>query len=172
MSTANSEPPAAGWGFVAPDDVRDPNSHPHAGVSATFRDGSQVTLAHLGVDDEGRQRYTYALTDSTGNLVEAGDDLRSGVGDPVNHSRTLAAWTSFAGADAETYQSAMDGTPMQEWAYMHDGELGALSCELEPNPDSGDDADPSEADPNSPTPDEPTAEPAGPVDHDDDTDGM
>jgi hypothetical protein len=167
MSTASSEPSAAGWGFVAPDDVRDPNSHPHAGVSATFRDGSQVTLAHLGVDGEGRQRYAYALTDSTGTVVEAGDDLRSGVADPVNHSRTLAAWTNFASADADTYQSTMNGNAMQEWAYMHDDELSALSCELEPDPNSnsGDGADPYEADPNSPTP-------AGPVDRDDDTDGM
>jgi len=160
MSTANSESSAAGWGLVAPDDVRDPNSHPRAGVSATFRDGSQVTLAHLGVDGQGRQRYAYALTDPTGGVVEVGDDLRSGVGDPVNHARMLAAWTSFAGADADTYRSAMDGNAMQQWAYQHDDELNALSCELESDP-HGDSEDDQHV----------TATPPSDVTSDDDVDG-
>lgn len=130
----NAEP--AGWALTAPEDSDDPNSHPGAGASATFRDGSRITLAHLGVDGEGRQRYAYTLTDPAGGVVEAGQDLRSGVGHGVDHRRMLAAWTSFAGADADTYRSTMDGDVMQEWAYQHDDELAALSCELEPDPDS------------------------------------
>jgi hypothetical protein len=134
----NDEPPAAGWGFTASDDVPDPNSHPHAGIAATFRDGSHLALTHLGIDGEGRQRYAYTLTDPTAGTIDAGEDLRSGVGDPVDHAKMLAAWTGFAGADAEAYQSTMDGNPAQEWAYQHDDELAALSCELEPDPDRGD----------------------------------
>jgi hypothetical protein len=140
MSTVSNEPPAASWGFTAPDNAPDPNSHWYAGVWAAFRDGSQIILTHLGVDGEGRQRYAYALTDPTGGTVEAGEDLRSGVGDPVDHRRMLAAWTSFAGADAETYRSTMDGTAMQEWAYLHNDELAELAWELEPERYNTDDA--------------------------------
>ncbi len=103
-----------------------------AGITATFIDGSRVTIVARGTDGEGRQQYAYRLIQpGTPRTVAAGDDLRSGVGDAVNCSRALAAWVGFASADAETYAVTMSGDAMQEWAYQHDDELSMLAVELE-----------------------------------------
>lgn len=111
-----------------------PHDHTEPELRWAFRDGSELTITPHGVDWEGRQNYAYHLTSPTGDTVQAGDDLRSGVGEPVNLHKALAAWTSFAGADAETYQSTMSGDAMQEWAYQHNDELCELSCDLEEQP--------------------------------------
>jgi hypothetical protein len=108
-----------------------PSDRPSS-ISRTFRDGSQITITPLGVNEEGRQRYAYALTQE-GRTLDAGDDLCSGVGAEVDLPRILGAWTSFAGANAETYRSTMSGDEYAEWTYQHDDELSELSLELEPD---------------------------------------
>jgi hypothetical protein len=121
---------SADWEYSAPDNGEDPNSRWFVGIFAYFRDESRVVLTHIGLDEKERPRYIYLLTDPAGRTIEAGEDLRSDFGDSVNHCRALAAWTNSARIDAKTFQSTMDGTAMQEWAFLHDDELAELSYDL------------------------------------------
>jgi hypothetical protein len=134
-ATGSHDVPATtlGYAFGSPDSVSDPNRDGlFGGITATFRDGSQVTIVPRGIDEEGRQRYAYSLTqDQVPRTVTAGEDLRSGVGEDVDYRKALAAWAGFAGADAETYRAEMSGDAMQEWAYQHDDELSELALDLE-----------------------------------------
>jgi hypothetical protein len=101
-------------------------------VVAEFTDGSELTLSSCGGEPGGRQQYRYCLTVAEfPHVVAYGNDLRSGVGEPVNVVKALSSWVSFALADAEEYQAFMRGSPMQEWAYQHDDELSTLACDLE-----------------------------------------
>ncbi len=127
------EMPRPGYAFRSPGYVSDPDGDGlFGGITATFRDGSQVTIVPRGTDEEGRQRYAYSVTqEQVPRTLAAGDDLRSGVGEPVNYRKALAAWTSFACADAEAYQATMSGDAVQEWAYQHDDELSELALDLE-----------------------------------------
>jgi len=117
----------------------DCNLDRRSGITAVFNDDSRVTILHLGTDAERRQRYIYVVWQfREPKVVTSGCDLRSGVGEPVNFRKALAAWTSFATADADTYRAAMTGDRFQEWAYQHDTELSELAIDLE---DQGDPVD-------------------------------
>jgi hypothetical protein len=103
-------------------------------ITATFADGSTATIVPRGICPEGRQRYAYSVTQSRVPRTVVAGELRSGVGEPVNLLRALAAWASFAAADAEEYAASMSGDAFGEWAYQHDDELSMLALELEENP--------------------------------------
>lgn len=100
-------------------------------ITATFADGCTVTIVPRGICPEGRQRYAYIVTEP----ISTGEDLRSGVGEPVNLIRALAAWTSFASADAETYWTSVScDDPFADWTYEHDDELSMLGSGLQAHP--------------------------------------
>lgn len=107
----------------------------HTGhITATFHDGSKVTVRYRGEsrDEYGeRQAYRYRLTlPGVPTPLQAGDDLRSESGGRVNLVRALQSWVAFAEADAERHGPTMDGTPFGEWACQNSDELGALSLDL------------------------------------------
>jgi hypothetical protein len=92
----------------------------------------------------GRHVYRYEIQDAQGSTLARGTDLRSGVGDPVDHARMLATLLSFLTADGESYAHAMSSgrTPtdgylfpeaVAEWAYTVSDELTAARLELEPD---------------------------------------
>jgi hypothetical protein len=106
------------------------------GITVTFADGSRVTLIARGTDPDGRQQYAYRVTQrGEPRIVAAGHNLRSGIGEPVNYRKALAAWVSFACADADTYRATMAGDLFEEWAYLRDDELSTLAADLD---DDGD----------------------------------
>lgn len=103
-------------------------------ITATFGDGSQVTVGYTGDyrDEFGERRaYTFRVTlPGQSTPIEQGNDLRSGVGEGINHLKTMGAWCSFASADAERYAASMEGTPYEEWAYLHSDEISMLDEDL------------------------------------------
>lgn len=90
----------------------------------------------------GRHVYRHEIKDSDGHALCQGSDLRSGVGDPVDHVRMLATLLSFLTADGESYAHAMRsgnmppdgylfGETVAEWAYRVSDELTAARMELD-----------------------------------------
>jgi hypothetical protein len=105
-----------------------------------------VTVAMLTIawqeTRSGRHVYRYEISDTHGRTLCEGSDLRSGVGDPVDHVRMIATLMSFLTADGESYAHAMRsvstppdgylfGEAVAEWAYTVSDELTAVRLELD-----------------------------------------
>lgn len=113
-------------------------------IVANFADGSLVKVEWFAAQAEDhsaagsrfpmstwtRQAYRYLVKDAAGHVIDDGEDLSSGCGQGINFLEIMDSWCSFAQADAERYQSAMDGSPIQEWCYLHDDEISLLSEDL------------------------------------------
>lgn len=84
---------------------------------------------------EGRIPYTWTIEDADGTELESGDDLSSGVGDPVNYPRTMGTLIAFLGAAAE--RDGDDGDPalfnpaVTEWARQNSDELTMAGLEMD-----------------------------------------
>ena len=109
-----------------------------------LQDGSTVMVNRLDTqpgaifsDVHGwRRAYGYVVRDAQGNVVARGKDLHGPSGRWTNaetpsSAEMLRAFGSFLGADAERYQCRMEGTPLQEWAYMNEDEISMIELELE-----------------------------------------
>lgn len=87
-------------------------------------------------DAEDRVHYRYVIEDANGNELESGDDLRSGVGAPVDYPATMATLLSFLMAAAESYPDGESANLFQpntvEWAALNDDELSMARLEIDP----------------------------------------
>lgn len=121
-----------------------PNRDPWGRAEAHFADGSKITLVYRGADapewERTRCKYAYSINQPKVPRTVAADVIRSGAGEGIDFTRTLAALVSFLGADAERYESAQrhggthpDGEPVEavcQWAAEHVDELDQLALEL------------------------------------------
>jgi hypothetical protein len=107
---------------------------------------NNATLAMLTIAWQevlsGRHVYRYEIKDTHGHGLCQGSDLRSGVGDPVDHVRMLASLLSFLTVDGESYDHAMRagstppdgylfGETVAAWAYTVSDELTAARLEID-----------------------------------------
>lgn len=87
-------------------------------------------------DAEGRVVYRYVVEGEDGSVVAQGDDLRSGVGVPVDYRDAVGTLLAFLSHAAEQYDHwdvdgrgdppdgwAFGSREVCEWAYMHDSEI-------------------------------------------------
>jgi hypothetical protein len=121
-----------------------PNRDPWCRAEAHFADGSRVTLVYRGADaaewERARCKYAYSINQPKVPRTVAAGEIRSGVGEGIDFTRTLAALVSFLSADAERYQTAQrhggahpDGEPVEaicQWAGEHADELDQLTLDL------------------------------------------
>ena len=111
-----------------------------ADVDIQLGDGSLVSVQSIGAEyspeDSGRrQRYAYTIT--TTDWSYDGNDIRSGVGAPVDVPDAARTLFEFLGAAAEAYEYGttlytsenIDLFPMHvtEWAYANRDELSMLT---------------------------------------------
>jgi hypothetical protein len=122
-----------------------PNRDPWGRAEAHFADGSRVTLVYRGADapewERTRCKYAYSVNQPKVPRTVAAGEIRSGVGEGIDFTRTLAALVSFLSADAERYQTAQrhggahpDGEPVEaacQSAAEHADELDQLTLDLE-----------------------------------------
>jgi hypothetical protein len=121
-----------------------PNRDPWGRAEAHFADGSRVTLVYRGADapewERTRCKYAYSVNQPKLPRTVAAGGIRSGVGEGIDFTRTLAALVSFLSADAERSQTAQrhggahpDGEPVEaicQWAGEHADELDQLTLDL------------------------------------------
>ena len=107
---------------------------------------AQITVSWAGRDGD-RQQYRYAVRDADGEVLDRGEDLRSGSGDPVDHVDILRCLLTFLIADGESYaRYEMGGRGEQPpdgylfniqtaaWAYQVNEELVLAREELDCRP--------------------------------------
>ena len=86
-------------------------------------------------DSEDRVVYRYVVESAGGAVVAEGDELRSGVGVPLDYRDAVVTLLAFLTHASEQYRAHMgdDDAPADgwvfprdacEWAYMHDAEIG------------------------------------------------
>ena len=121
-----------------------PNRDPWGRAEAHFADGSRVKLVYRGADapewERTRCKYAYSVNQPKLPRTVAAGEIRSGVGEGIDFTRTLAALVSFLSADAERYQTAQrhggahpDAEPVAaicQWAGEHADELDQLTLDL------------------------------------------
>lgn len=100
-----------------------------AGVTAPS--GARVEVTWSRRDLDGRNRYAWMVADTTGATVATGDDLGSGVGDPVDAMRAVESLGAFLGAYAEALDYGPDSDNYTLFPSILDGELAReLSDEI------------------------------------------
>ena len=94
------------------------------------------------LDAENRVVYRYVVEAADGSVIAEGDDMRSGVGAPVDYRDavgTLLAFLAFAADQYRTHMGDDDGPAdgwvfppdVCEWAYMNEAELLMAEADLD-----------------------------------------
>jgi hypothetical protein len=88
-------------------------------------------------DRTGRVPYRWLIEDGNGNELESGEDLRSGVGDPVDYPRIMATLLSFLSAAGESYPDGENvGSFLEDtalWASLNSDEIALAGLEIDPD---------------------------------------
>ena len=85
---------------------------------------------------DGREMFAYTIRNGEGEVLQEGQDLRSGVGGEADAEKMMASLLGFLGASAEAVDEQSDNWDLfnagvREWAKANADEIAVLEVETE-----------------------------------------